>query len=140
MTADGLAEPRGAAAAAVAVVVVAAAATTEGSTDGEHDGAAAGLALVPPPAPGVPENTLLVPPLNFAMVAPGVYRSGYPNKRNFPFLRRLGLRSIMYGRGPLYQQGRKFAGELIRWLRLLAGEHGAATWPWRTTRTRIWHS
>jgi hypothetical protein len=38
---------------------------------------------------------VVVPPLNFAMVAPGVYRSGYPNKRNFPFLRRLGLRSIM---------------------------------------------
>jgi len=96
MTADGLAEPQGAAAAVAAA---------EGSTDVEHDGAAAGqdkaagLALVRPPASGVPENTPLVPPLNFAMVAPGVYRSGYPNKRNFPFLRRLGLRSIMYGAG-----------------------------------------
>ena len=41
------------------------------------------------------EAALVVPPLNFAMVAPGVYRSGYPNKRNFPFLRRLGLKSIL---------------------------------------------
>ncbi|RKO93618.1 protein-tyrosine phosphatase, partial [Blyttiomyces helicus] len=38
----------------------------------------------------------LVPPLNFAMVAPGVYRAGYPNKKNFPFLQKLGLKSIMY--------------------------------------------
>ncbi|KAL1921495.1 uncharacterized protein VTP21DRAFT_11211 [Calcarisporiella thermophila] len=38
----------------------------------------------------------LVPPLNFAMVAPGVYRSGYPNKQNFPFLRKLKLRTVMY--------------------------------------------
>ncbi|KAI9025333.1 tyrosine phosphatase family-domain-containing protein [Phycomyces nitens] len=38
----------------------------------------------------------LVPPLNFAMVAPGVYRSGHPNKQNFSFLRKLGLKTIMY--------------------------------------------
>jgi hypothetical protein len=30
------------------------------------------------------------------MVAPGVYRSGYPGKRNEQFLVKLGLRSIMY--------------------------------------------
>lgn len=41
--------------------------------------------------PGFP----LVPPLNFAMVAPGVYRSGHPNKQNFSFLRKLGLKTIM---------------------------------------------
>jgi tyrosine-protein phosphatase SIW14 len=37
----------------------------------------------------------LVPPLNFAMIAPGVYRSGHPNKQNFAFLRKLGLKTIM---------------------------------------------
>ena len=37
----------------------------------------------------------LVPPLNFAMVAPGVYRSGYPNKRNYPFLKKLELKTIL---------------------------------------------
>ncbi|KAI8394159.1 tyrosine phosphatase family-domain-containing protein [Radiomyces spectabilis] len=42
--------------------------------------------------PGFP----LVPPLNFAMIAPGVYRSGHPNKQNFSFLRKLGLKTIMY--------------------------------------------
>lgn len=41
--------------------------------------------------PGFP----LVPPLNFAMVAPGVYRSGHPNRQNFSFLRKLGLKTIM---------------------------------------------
>ncbi|TPX33998.1 hypothetical protein SmJEL517_g03221 [Synchytrium microbalum] len=30
------------------------------------------------------------------MVAPGIYRSGYPNKKNYPFLKKLKLRSIMY--------------------------------------------
>ncbi|KAI1317457.1 hypothetical protein EDD11_008394 [Mortierella claussenii] len=40
-------------------------------------------------------NAVLVPPLNFAMVAPGVYRSGHPNKHNFPFMRKLGLKVIV---------------------------------------------
>ncbi|KAI8813249.1 protein-tyrosine phosphatase [Cladochytrium replicatum] len=39
---------------------------------------------------------VVVPPLNFAMVAPGVYRSGHPNRKNFPFLKKLGLKSVMY--------------------------------------------
>lgn len=39
---------------------------------------------------------IVVPPLNFDMVAPGLYRSGHPNERNFTFLRRLCLRSIVY--------------------------------------------
>lgn len=40
-------------------------------------------------------NAVLVPPLNFAMVAPGVYRSGHPNKNNFPLMRKLGLKVIV---------------------------------------------
>ncbi|RKP00882.1 hypothetical protein CXG81DRAFT_2796, partial [Caulochytrium protostelioides] len=32
---------------------------------------------------------------NFSMVAPGVYRSAFPKKKNFPFLQRLGLRSVL---------------------------------------------
>lgn len=40
-------------------------------------------------------QTLIVPPLNFDMVAGGVYRSGHPNERNYGFMRRLGLKSIM---------------------------------------------
>lgn len=39
---------------------------------------------------------VLVPPLNFAMVAPGVYRSGHPSAHNFDFLRKLGLKTIVH--------------------------------------------
>lgn len=39
---------------------------------------------------------ILVPPSNFAMVEAGIYRSGFPKKKNFPFLKRLGLKSILY--------------------------------------------
>ncbi|CAG8521521.1 3559_t:CDS:2 [Diversispora eburnea] len=42
------------------------------------------------------EVKVMVPPLNFAMVAPGVYRSGHPNRQNFPFLKKLGLKSLIY--------------------------------------------
>ncbi|XP_044496867.1 probable tyrosine-protein phosphatase DSP4 [Mangifera indica] len=38
----------------------------------------------------------LVPPLNFAMVDNGVFRSGFPDSANFTFLESLGLRSIIY--------------------------------------------
>lgn len=41
-------------------------------------------------------NAVLVPPLNFGLVAPGIYRSGHPNKHNFPFMRKLGLKVIVY--------------------------------------------
>ncbi|KAJ2771734.1 tyrosine-protein phosphatase siw14 [Coemansia nantahalensis] len=37
----------------------------------------------------------LHPPENFAMVCPYIYRSGMPKKRNFAFLRRLRLRSVV---------------------------------------------
>ncbi|XP_077216727.1 inositol diphosphatase DSP1-like [Tasmannia lanceolata] len=39
---------------------------------------------------------LFVPPLNFAMVDHGVFRSGFPDFDNFSFLQTLGLRSILY--------------------------------------------
>ena len=42
------------------------------------------------------DDRVLVPPLNFAMVVPTVYRSGYPNKKNHPFLKKLGLRTVVY--------------------------------------------
>ncbi|CAN0062964.1 unnamed protein product [Phaeothamnion confervicola] len=38
---------------------------------------------------------MLVPPLGFAHVSPGIYRGGYPIACNLPFLRALGLRSIV---------------------------------------------
>ncbi|TXG46877.1 hypothetical protein EZV62_026171 [Acer yangbiense] len=39
---------------------------------------------------------MFVPPLNFAMVDNGVFRSGFPDSANFSFLQSLGLRSILY--------------------------------------------
>ncbi|EAN76791.1 lipid-like atypical dual specificity phosphatase, putative [Trypanosoma equiperdum] len=46
------------------------------------------------PPPEVREQ--LVPTINFAMVCPGVYRSGYPTRKNYRFIRALGLRTIIY--------------------------------------------
>ncbi|KAL8291794.1 hypothetical protein RQP46_002052 [Phenoliferia psychrophenolica] len=40
------------------------------------------------------EETLL-PPQNFAMVSSFVYRSSFPTRKNFPFLRSLGLKSVL---------------------------------------------
>ncbi|XP_031125291.1 tyrosine-protein phosphatase DSP1-like [Ipomoea triloba] len=40
-------------------------------------------------------DELFVPPLNFAMVDHGVFRSGFPDTANFDFLQTLGLRSII---------------------------------------------
>lgn len=39
---------------------------------------------------------LVIPPLNFAMVSPGVYRSGYPNSMNHSFLKSLQLKTLIY--------------------------------------------
>nr|CAB3499697.1 unnamed protein product [Digitaria exilis] len=48
------------------------------------------------PAPSAAgEELLLVPPLNFAMVDRGVYRSGFPDVSNLPFLESLRLRSVL---------------------------------------------
>ncbi len=41
-------------------------------------------------------DTVIVPPINFAMVSKGIYRSGYPTKKNFSFLKRLGLKTVLY--------------------------------------------
>ena len=38
---------------------------------------------------------LLAPPLNFAAVGPGVYRSGFPTRHNLTFLQTLGIRTLL---------------------------------------------
>jgi len=43
----------------------------------------------------VSHSRLLIPPLNFSLVNKGVYRSGYPNKRNFAFLETIGIRTFI---------------------------------------------
>ncbi|KAJ2237288.1 tyrosine-protein phosphatase siw14 [Coemansia sp. RSA 485] len=63
--------------------------------------------MTPPPAPSstikpytgtvdmddFPED--LYPPENFAMVCPYIYRSGMPKRRNYAFLKKLKLKSIL---------------------------------------------
>ncbi|XP_022152829.1 probable tyrosine-protein phosphatase At1g05000 [Momordica charantia] len=41
-------------------------------------------------------DDVLVPPSNFSMVEDGIFRSGFPQPPNFPFLKTLNLRSIIY--------------------------------------------
>ncbi|XP_038690328.1 tyrosine-protein phosphatase DSP1 [Tripterygium wilfordii] len=41
------------------------------------------------------EEELFVPPLNFAMVDYGIFRSGFPDSADFSFLKSLGLRSVI---------------------------------------------
>ena len=51
---------------------------------------------LPPPLPlAVCNEAALVPPLNFAMVDDGIFRSGFPDTSNFRFLKTLNLRSIV---------------------------------------------
>ncbi|XP_049379377.1 tyrosine-protein phosphatase DSP1-like isoform X2 [Solanum stenotomum] len=62
------------------------------SSDDDDDGG-----LLPESySPVLDGEGLLVPPLNFAMVDYGVFRSGFPDTANFAFLQTLGLRSIVY--------------------------------------------
>ncbi|XP_051152156.1 tyrosine-protein phosphatase DSP1-like isoform X2 [Andrographis paniculata] len=42
------------------------------------------------------EEVFFTPPLNFAMVDNGIYRSGFPDTANFSFLQTLNLQSIIY--------------------------------------------
>ena len=42
------------------------------------------------------DQPLFIPPMNFAMVQKGIYRSGYPNQKNHKFLSKLQLKSILY--------------------------------------------
>ncbi|CAO3660008.1 unnamed protein product [Rhizopus microsporus] len=37
-----------------------------------------------------------IPPVNFGMIEEDLYRSGQPNELNFPFLEKLGLKTIAW--------------------------------------------
>ncbi|KOS14285.1 tyrosine phosphatase family protein [Malassezia pachydermatis] len=39
---------------------------------------------------------MLIPPPNFGMVEESLYRSGQPDQLNFPFLEKLGLKSVIW--------------------------------------------
>ncbi|WVR08097.1 hypothetical protein IAU60_005143 [Kwoniella sp. DSM 27419] len=51
------------------------------------------LYLPPPALPSLEED--LVPPENFSLVSTGVYRSGFPKKRNFGFMQTLRLKTVL---------------------------------------------
>ncbi|KAJ1925775.1 tyrosine-protein phosphatase siw14 [Coemansia sp. RSA 455] len=65
------------------------------------------VSIMTPPIPSVPSKVFdepinpgefpddMHPPENFAMVCPYIYRSGMPKKRNYPFLKKLKLKSIL---------------------------------------------
>lgn len=71
-------------------------ATTTTSTATQPGSDAAQPVISQPPPANASSTTLVVPPLNFSMVSRGIYRSGHPNERNFEFLRRLNLKSVLY--------------------------------------------
>ncbi|KAK6342641.1 hypothetical protein TWF718_008035 [Orbilia javanica] len=52
--------------------------------------------LSEPPPTIMPTPSVQIPPLSFALVSTGVYRSGCPMPLNFPFLSKLRLKSIIY--------------------------------------------
>jgi hypothetical protein len=47
-----------------------------------------------PQAPPPPEDPL-IPPENFSIVSSGVYRSGFPKRRNFKFMEGLRLKTVL---------------------------------------------
>ena len=60
----------------------------------EHGREETGLRGALPPIDEMPDE--LYPPKNFAMVYQGVFRSAYPTKKSFDFLKKLGLKSVIY--------------------------------------------
>ncbi|KAI1753177.1 hypothetical protein F4782DRAFT_101099 [Xylaria castorea] len=44
---------------------------------------------------GRPVSTPPTPPINFAMVSEGLYRSGYPQAQDYPFMQNLKLKTIV---------------------------------------------
>ncbi|OEL22086.1 putative tyrosine-protein phosphatase [Dichanthelium oligosanthes] len=62
-----------------------------------------------PEAEADADGAALVPPLNFAMVDDGIFRSGLPDAANFRFLLSLNLRSIVYlCPGPYPEENARF--------------------------------
>lgn len=69
-------------------------ATARDPEEGDQRGREAPNATPAPPRP--PRGAdVLIPPLNFSIVSKGVYRAGYPNEKNIPFLRKLKLRTVL---------------------------------------------
>lgn len=70
---------------------------TTASAAQEGAAAAAATTAFSRPLADDPDDELY-PTENFNMIVKGVYRSAFPKKKNFSFLKKLGLRSILYAR------------------------------------------
>ena len=68
------------------------------------------LYLPPPTVPSPDED--LIPPENFALVSSGVYRAGFPKKRNFRFMETLRLKTVLYVLIPFVRRLEKGKGRL----------------------------
>ena len=60
--------------------------------------------------PDAAKSTLREPPLAFAHVCPGVFRSGFPSRHNIEFLKTLGLRTLVR----LSED--KYPPEVLQWI------------------------
>jgi hypothetical protein len=60
-----------------------------------NDGDVVDISLSIADLSGEAEPEEYMPPENLAMVCKGVYRSALPKKKNFPYLKRMGLKSIL---------------------------------------------
>ena len=65
--------------------------------------------------PDEPEIEELIPPDNFALVCRGVYRSAFPKKKNFPFLKKLKFKSIMYRMPPPLKPPNEWKPPIFDW-------------------------
>ncbi|KAK8629871.1 hypothetical protein V6N13_078692 [Hibiscus sabdariffa] len=68
--------------------------TLEGVATVDHHVDVSSTVVVP--ANSSSDDLNLIPPLNFAMVDNGIFRSGFPDSANFSFLQTLNLSSIIY--------------------------------------------
>jgi len=59
------------------------------------------------PVDGLKLKGGLLPPKNLGRVMDGVYRSAFPQPENLPYLKTLGLKTILYESCSLYPEDRR---------------------------------
>lgn len=88
------------------------------------------IAPIPSASPdGGADAPEYLPPSNFGMVAPGVYRSSFPKPENFAFLRSLGLKSVLCVPPPPSSWPKGFLSEVAQYAgprQLPGGEQGVS--------------
>ena len=74
------------------------------------------------------DEVLYIPPLNFAQVSRNIFRSGYPSRKNFDFLKKKNIRCVIYlGKKSdelFHEQNLKFYSQMgIRYVHCDCGEN-----------------